>query len=590
MASLQTIFGIDLRTLALFRIGLGLCILADLASRARDLTAHYSDQGVLPRADLIVLGHKASSLHMISGSPWAQALLFFAAGCAAVALIVGVWTRLATFASWIMLGSLIARNTIVVQGGDNLLLLLLFWSLFLPLGARYSIDAAVNRTPDAASSYWSMATTALLVQVMALYFFSALLKSGPEWIPDGTAIAYALHLDFFATPFGVWLRGFPSVTYGLTLYVWYLELLAPLLIFSPLWFRSFRWLMVVGLATLHIAIAACMNVGLFPLINLVALSPFLPPAVWNWFQGWIDRRQGQGVTIYYDGDCEFCRKTCLILQTFLLLKRVTLVPAQTVGDVSRIMEEQETWIVEDESGNRRIRWEALAFLFAQSPFSWIGTLMGLRPVSRLGNVVYRWIASNRMRLGAVTGVAAPYHSSSATASRTTNLAVGALMIYVLVINIQGLPVAGYSAANPSRFVRPMLGLNQRWDMFAPAPPSMDVWFVVQGELLNGAVVDVLRGTEGEPDPGKPDDVWSYYSTYRWRKYLSRLAEPQFQRYRPAYANYLCRVWERSHRESSVLRQLKLYVRAESNEPDGREPRQDTLLLLVHNCPENKDPR
>ena len=113
---------------------------------------------------------------------------------------------------------------------------------------------------------------------------------------------------------------------------------------------------------------------------------------------------------------------------------------------------------------------------------------------------------------------------------------------------------------------------------------------MQGELLNGAVVDVFRGTEGEPDPGKPDDVWGYYTTYRWRKYLSRLAEPQFQPYRPAYANYLCRVWDRSHGGSSALRQLKLYVRAESNEPDGREPHQDTLLLLVHNCPENKAPR
>lgn len=589
MASAQTIFGIDLRTLALFRIGLALCILADLASRARDLTAHYSDYGILPRADLIVLGHKASSLHMISGSPWAQALLFFAAACAAAALLAGLWTRLATFASWILLGSLIARNTIVVQGGDNLLLLLLFWSLFLPLGARYSIDAAVNRTPEASSSYWSMATTALLVQVMALYFFSALLKSGPEWIPDGTAIAYALHLDFFATPFGVWLRDFSSVTYGLTLYVWYLELLGPLLIFSPLWFRSFRWLMVAGLATLHLAIAACMNVGLFPLINLVSLSVFLPPTVWNRFERWSDRRQGQGTTIYYDGECEFCRKTCLILQTFLLLKRATIVPAQTVGDVSRIMEEQDTWVVEDVKGNRYIRWEALVFLFTQSPFPWIGAFLGLRPVSLSGEGIYRWIAANRMRLGAVTAIAAPYHSSSATPSRTTALVVGALMLYMLVINVQGLPMAGYSAANPSRFVRPMLGLNQRWDMFAPAPPSMDVWFVVRGELLNGAVVDVLRGTEGEPDPGKPDDVRGYYTTYRWRKYLSRLAEPQFQPYRPAYANFLCREWERSHQGVWALRQIKLYVRTESNEPDGREPQQDTLLLLVHDCPANRTP-
>ena len=40
LARLRDVFGIDLRTLALFRIGLGTLLLADLALRARDLTAH----------------------------------------------------------------------------------------------------------------------------------------------------------------------------------------------------------------------------------------------------------------------------------------------------------------------------------------------------------------------------------------------------------------------------------------------------------------------------------------------------------------------------------------------------------------------
>jgi hypothetical protein len=41
-------FSMDLRGLALLRIGLGLVVLADLAQRSVMLTAHYTDQGVLP--------------------------------------------------------------------------------------------------------------------------------------------------------------------------------------------------------------------------------------------------------------------------------------------------------------------------------------------------------------------------------------------------------------------------------------------------------------------------------------------------------------------------------------------------------------
>ena len=48
-AKLQQLFGIDLRTLALLRVGLGVAVLADVVIRSFDLVALYTDQGVLPR-------------------------------------------------------------------------------------------------------------------------------------------------------------------------------------------------------------------------------------------------------------------------------------------------------------------------------------------------------------------------------------------------------------------------------------------------------------------------------------------------------------------------------------------------------------
>src|SRR5690349_11156361 len=81
------IFGIDLRTLALFRVCLALIILLDLALRARDLTAHYSDYGVLPRAALLGdIGYRFPSLHLISGSSKFEALMFVFSGVVALAL------------------------------------------------------------------------------------------------------------------------------------------------------------------------------------------------------------------------------------------------------------------------------------------------------------------------------------------------------------------------------------------------------------------------------------------------------------------------------------------------------------------------
>jgi len=46
---LRLVFGFDPRSLALFRVLLGLLILTDLILRSRDLTKNYTDLGVLPR-------------------------------------------------------------------------------------------------------------------------------------------------------------------------------------------------------------------------------------------------------------------------------------------------------------------------------------------------------------------------------------------------------------------------------------------------------------------------------------------------------------------------------------------------------------
>ena len=74
---LKTIFSIDLRSLALFRVGLALLIIADLISRARDLSAFYTDGGVLSRAESIANSHFLQvSLYWISGNQWFVGGLF----------------------------------------------------------------------------------------------------------------------------------------------------------------------------------------------------------------------------------------------------------------------------------------------------------------------------------------------------------------------------------------------------------------------------------------------------------------------------------------------------------------------------------
>lgn len=278
---LAVLLGADLRSLALFRVGLGLVTLGDLVSRSFDLRAHYTDTGVLPTAALPEHYPWFFSLHAVSGGWLLQAALLAAAACCAVGLIAGYRTRLACLALWGLTISLQNRNPLLLYGGDTLLRLMLFWGMLLPLGRRAAID--VRRKPAApARRPWvvSWATAGLAVQVAGVYFFSALLKSGPTWA-EGTAVYYALNIDYMVTHFGRSLLGWPGLLRAATHVVYYGELLAPLLLFCPVWPGPVRTLAVGLFVALHAVFAACFELGVFPWVGAAGMLGLLPAWFWE---------------------------------------------------------------------------------------------------------------------------------------------------------------------------------------------------------------------------------------------------------------------------------------------------------------------
>ena len=275
ISGLQRFYGIDVRALAAMRIALGLMLLVDLTQRVRYLAAHYSDVGAMPRAAM-----GGFSFHALSGSPVFVGFLFLVAAVFAVLLIVGYRTWAATAVSWVLLVSLHQRNLLINNSGDHLLTLLLFWSLFLPLGARASVDAWASRSrlPRMVAS---PASLALLLQVVWVYVFSALLKSHPIWREEGTAIYYALQLDLYTTAFGRWLAGVPAVHEPLTHATWYFELYGPFLAFLPIGFVFFRTLTPFAFIGFHIGLALTFELIYFPHVCSIAWLAFLPAEFWD---------------------------------------------------------------------------------------------------------------------------------------------------------------------------------------------------------------------------------------------------------------------------------------------------------------------
>jgi hypothetical protein len=127
--------------------------------------------------------------------------------------------------------------------------------------------------------YVSPATAIYYFQYIFVFFFSALLKSGPEWTSEGTAIYYALNIDQFALPLGKALLDFPGLMTALTFAVWWIELLGGFILLIPHPIAKLCGLLLF--ASLELGFAVTLSLGHFPLVNAVALLPLLPGLVWD---------------------------------------------------------------------------------------------------------------------------------------------------------------------------------------------------------------------------------------------------------------------------------------------------------------------
>jgi hypothetical protein len=297
LARLKASYTLDIRALGLMRIGIGLILLTDLYIRALSITAFFTDEGVLPISILKQYNWSPTyfSFHALNGDLWWQVVMFILNALCVVLLIIGYRTRLFTFICWVLLTSLQNRNPFILQGGDDLLRIILFWAIFLPWGERFSIQKKSNYT----NNYFSWANIGYLILPCSVLFFSAILKTSPEWHSQGTALYYALSLDQIRMPGGTFIYQFPNLLKGLTYMVYYIELLAPLLIVMPFVSTKIRMIGIISIIALFIGIACTLYVGLFYIIGIVSVIGLMPSTVIDWFESHFYKNKTQFVEMQF---------------------------------------------------------------------------------------------------------------------------------------------------------------------------------------------------------------------------------------------------------------------------------------------------
>jgi hypothetical protein len=278
---LKELFTIDLRAAAFMRIALSSVLIVDLVFRLNYAEALYGFEGILP-LDYVHQNMGARpplfQLYFLSDATWLPVLLLSLNLLVAIFLLLGLFTRTSMFVCWLLFASLYYRNGLIHSGAESTLIMGLFWALFLPCGAYFSLDAWRKRIPRYAVSHYSPVTVAFTCQIVAYYFLSGLHKTGSEWWPEGTALYYALNLETLSSSWATLLLQYPLAMQGLSLAIWIVEAFSPLLlILLPMLFGI--WLRtgtILFLILFHLGIAVFLDIGTFPYINIAILLAFLP--------------------------------------------------------------------------------------------------------------------------------------------------------------------------------------------------------------------------------------------------------------------------------------------------------------------------
>lgn len=585
---------LDLRALAFTRILLAGIVLVDLFYRAHHLYEHYGRFGIFPKELWLTwwADNGYWSLHMLFEAPeWSLALMVLEA-LAGLFLLIGWYTRLSTVVVWFLAVSLDHANQFIIQAGDTWLTVFLFIGIFLPLGTYASVDAGLQKQAPENTRFTSIWTFALILQIALFYFAASLFKNGITW-QDGNAVYYALSLDYFRTWFGSLIYQSRELLTVITFGVHYLQYIVPYLILAPFFTKYLRSIAVILLIGMHIGLGISMHLGPFSFVSIAGLCALLPSFFFDWVQAFLKKHSFGNLTIYYDEDCGFCKKSSNLIRVLLFLVHSRIVPAQSDTSIYADMKLHNSWVIVDASGKRFFTYEAGIRIVEASPLLFFtAPLWKLATSKPIGEKTYRFIANHRGTTCLIPQKERNFRLAS-TVLTYSSLLCGIIYIVAIVVANTESFVKHQKISEVSARISPTmtaLGVTQYWAMFAPNPPSIDGWIIVRGVFSNGDIYDLFSYPH-KLSYEKPKNISQppYIPDERTRKYLGNLVgDTTALAHIQYYGKYLCYQYKKPNKlfKDASLASLEIFLMTQLNGFTLKN-RPEKSLIFTTKCADSK---
>jgi len=612
-ASAVEIYGrFDLRSLGLARIGLGVLLLWDLLRRVPDLATWYSNEGLLPNHTVL---WRPSSEYMFSfffaaSRPGEAAAMFVPCGIVFFLFTVGWHTRLFHVLSFACMVALHDREIFTENGGDCAQNLLCFWTMFLPMGARFSIDAVraslsvrkertageLNDRAGAAAKApqtKSIAFFAILLQLAVIYYFNAVNKHGWTW-RRGAAVRYVLYQERMVTWLGLLVRD--HVNFQLSRVLTYTtlgaEFAAPILILTPVGWQWARRVAVIALPLLHVGFAAGLNLGEFS-FNMIGYFPLLmAPESWDWLSRHLGPSPSRARTVYVREDSALAFAWARLLSRLDVFERLRF----EAGDAA-----SGAWQVEDPATNRRTSGVlALADCVAALPCGlWVGSFLRLPGIRSLAGSLGRLIAAKEATLTRWLRLLPPGSPAAEPASPLPSPAKSWLLrrvaearelavVVMIIASTSQLLVENRAIPQRLRLPQPKWitqlvvypRLLQGWQMFSADVPTGERMLYVDAVTFGGRHVDPFNEAgsrvsslpvERIPPHMEQDEFWCDYT--------NRI--PDNEAYWRALREWVFNYHNRTHRTEDRIISFEARLFESESPPFGEtQPRNFKTRVMV----------
>lgn len=424
---IDSYFKVDSRALGIYRILLGWLCFWDIFRRWNFIDIFYSDLGIKSQyakntsfTIFNYFGNDSNFVHII----FIIGILF------SILLMIGYRSKLSHFIVTVILISIHVSVTKVGNSGDMFLNCMLIWTFFLPLGRSISIDSLIKslknfkeNTLDELNDsklglnnpkqIYSIAYFAVLFQISAIYFFTALDKHGYDWT-QGKAFYKMLQLDGFITSTGYAIREYISypISKISTYLAIYLEYSVVFLLFIPFYKHIFRLIAIVSLTVFHLMIRLTINVGLFSQVMITSFALLIDKKIFDWINSiYKNRYKDKKLILYYDHDCGFCHYTVRIIKRLDVFKRIVFDHGYSENKLKPKNFDKlstETAMLYNPMNEKLwIRHQVFGKVLSILPFGFLISWIFFIPyISEIFGFIYDKIAKNRTKISVLFGLPA----------------------------------------------------------------------------------------------------------------------------------------------------------------------------------------